>query len=37
MYCPVCNAHTADKFNSIQSINLSFIKYIDLVKLYKNL
>ena len=37
MYCPVCNAQTADKFNSIQLIDLSFMKYIDVVRLYKNL
>jgi len=33
----VLDAKNMDQFISIQSINLSFIKYIDVVKLYKNL
>jgi len=36
-YSPLCNAQNADKFNSVQLINLSFIQYIDVVKLYKHL
>ena len=36
MYFPVCDAQNADKFNSVQLINVSFIKYIDVLKLSKN-